>query len=316
VGDDVAEPAGRGEGLSETPVTAVRALMTGAIDYAGLFPPAALAMPDAVERYDRYRRGPYAGLLGRFIIPVARLEEFVGAFTALAVHHAHDDATPWRLSVIAKASDAATLAAFNARYGSRVTIDAIEAPLMRQADVPALGAFGALAATYAVFVEVGSAADPTPLIALLAHHRLRAKIRTGGVTADAFPAAEAVARFILACRDAHVPFKATAGLHHAWRADYPLTYEPGSARAPMYGFVNVLLASAAATGGAGADELVGILSARNGVGVAIDVRGCVLPSGRAVPAALIAAARTVGMASFGSCSFEEPVAELIERGIL
>jgi hypothetical protein len=118
----------------------------------------------------------------------------------------------------------------------------------------------------------------------------------------------------VACRDAKVPFKATAGLHHAIRAEYPLTYEPESRRATMFGFVNVLLASAAAAGGASANEVEKILSATDGF--VIDGTGALLPTGRLMQAVDVAKARLSGIASFGSCSFDEPVAELTERGLL
>lgn len=294
----------------------VRAMMNGAIDYAGLFPPAALSMTETVHRYAAYLASPESWMLGRLIVPVGRLEEFIDAYLALA-HSARDDvadeppSAPWRLSVIARASDAAALAAFNTRYGALVRIDTVEAPTVTAADIPSLGA---LAASYAVFAEVSAAADPGPIVALLAHHKVRAKVRTGGVTPDAIPTAENIARFLVACRDAKVPFKATAGLHHAIRADYPLTYEPGSARATMFGFVNVLLASAAAAGGASASEVEKILAATDGF--VIDGTGALLPTGRLLQAVDVAKARTTGIASFGSCSFDEPVAELTQRGLL
>ena len=300
---------------------AVRALMAGAIDYAGLFPPAGLPMAAAVQNYSGYRAGPNAWMLGRFIVPVARLEEFVEAFTALPVHavnagHAgHDERSPWPLSVIAKASDAATVAAFNGRYGSRARIDTIEAPpgqTAREADIEALAP---LAATYSVFAEVGWADDPTPLIASLAQHGLMAKIRTGGVAAEAFPPPEAVARFVLACRVAKVPFKATAGLHHMIRGEYPLTYEPGCARATMYGFMNVMLASAAAGADAQAIEFAGILDEHDVNAITFE-EGNVRVGSHVIDVAAIETARSDGMRAFGSCSFDEPVAELTGRGLL
>lgn len=288
---------------------ALRALMSGAIDYAGLFPPAGLSMADAVRNYASYRAGPHAWMLGRLIVPVARLDEFVGAYTALPVHN---EDSPWLLSVIAKASDAAALAAFNTRYGSRTRIDTIEAPPVREADIEALAPLGA---TYTVFAEVASADDPTSLIALLGHHNLRAKIRTGGVTTQAFPSADAIARFIVACAQAKVPFKATAGLHHLLRAEYPLTYEPGSACATMYGFMNMLAASSVASAGAGVSDVAAVLGERSASAITFDARGVRVAS-RDIDVAAITAARANGMASFGSCSFDEPVAELTERGFL
>ena len=70
-----------------------------------------------------------------------------------------------------------------------------------------------------------------------------AKIRTGGVSADAIPSAAQVAEFLAACAEAKVPFKATAGLHHPLRSVQKLTYEPGSASALMHGFINVFVAA-------------------------------------------------------------------------
>ena len=173
---------------------------------------------------------------------------------------------------------------------------------MHEADLAALAP---LAASYTVYVEVPWAEDPAPKIAHLAAHGLRAKLRTGGVVADAIPPTAAVARFIAACQDAKVRFKATAGLHHAARGDYPLTYEPGSARATMHGFLNVL---AAGTVTAGADESEFLERMLEGVRLACD--------NSAFAAKLIADARVNGMQSFGSCSFDEPVAELTERGLI
>ncbi len=57
-----------------------------------------------------------------------------------------------------------------------------------------------------------------------------AKLRTGGVVEEAFPAVEQIAGFIARCAELGVPFKATAGLHHPLRCIRPLTYEPNSPR--------------------------------------------------------------------------------------
>jgi hypothetical protein len=58
---------------------AARPLLAGVVDYAGLFPPAGLAMAPTVHRYAAYRRGPQRALLGRLVVPIARLEEFEAA---------------------------------------------------------------------------------------------------------------------------------------------------------------------------------------------------------------------------------------------
>src|SRR6185503_6096765 len=89
--------------------------------------------------------------------------------------------------------------------------------------------------------EVVNGGDARGFIAALAGHSAAAKVRTGGVTPEAFPAPGKLAEFISACHGAGVPFKATAGLHHPVRAEYPLTYEPGCPRGVMHGFLNVFL---------------------------------------------------------------------------
>jgi hypothetical protein len=52
-----------------------RALLTGLIDYAGLFPPAQLPLEEAVRNYARYSTEPESWMLGRFICPAGRLAE-------------------------------------------------------------------------------------------------------------------------------------------------------------------------------------------------------------------------------------------------
>jgi len=56
-------------------MTAVETLLTGLIDYAGLYPPAGLDMRTAVRNYLSYQDGPHAFALGRFIVDIARADE-------------------------------------------------------------------------------------------------------------------------------------------------------------------------------------------------------------------------------------------------
>src|SRR5690606_7727239 len=107
---------------------AARALLGGAVDYAGLFPPSGLDMAEAVANYAGYRAGEDAWALGRFVVPVARL----GEFSAAAAAHLPDiaDGTPWRLSALLgaePAADAALIARFNDRHRGRALVDAVEA---------------------------------------------------------------------------------------------------------------------------------------------------------------------------------------------
>lgn len=60
----------------------VRSALRGLIDYAGLFPPAQESMDDAVRHYAAYRRAAHQWMLGRFVVPASRLDEFAAAVAA------------------------------------------------------------------------------------------------------------------------------------------------------------------------------------------------------------------------------------------
>jgi hypothetical protein len=275
------------------------------VDYAGLFPPAALGMREAVANYARYRAGERKEMLARFVLPVARLAEFVDAATSVET----DARGAWPLAVLAGAGDAAALDAFNSKHGTRWEIDTVEAKATSSSDVAAIAA--ALAPRYAVYVEIPVKEDPSLLLTAIAGADLRAKIRTGGVTADAFPAPADVARFIGLCARLGLPFKATAGLHHPLRGDFKLTYAADSARGTMYGFLNVFLAAALLHAGVvkRESEVVPLLEERDARSIIVDDAG-ITWRGHRVDRAAIRAARRTFAGSFGSCSFEEPVADL------
>ncbi len=60
------------------------------------------------------------------------------------------------------------------------------------------------------------------------------KLRTGGVTADAFPTSEEIAGTLVTAAQAAVPIKFTAGLHH------PIRQHRDEVKTKMHGFLNVL----------------------------------------------------------------------------
>lgn len=288
----------------EVPAGAV-VLLTGLVDYAGLFPPAARSMAEAVREYAAARDGDDAWVLGRFVVPAARLAELA---EALAIRPAPP--ARWPVSAIGSGDperDAAAIAAFNDGMAGRAIVDMLESKPQ------GLDGIGRLADTTAgrgliVYVEVPLDADVDAWLASIAGHGLRAKIRTGGVTAAAFPAAAAVAAFLAAAVRAGVPFKATAGLHHPLRGVYALTYAPDAPAAPMYGYLNVLLAAAAVRAGAEAGEAAAILLDDDPATLAFaadEVRW----RERRYPLALLHAVRADHLMGFGSCSFREPVDE-------
>ena len=280
--------------------TAVRPLLAGLIDYAGLFPPAALSMADAVANYATYRAGGDAWALGRFVVPVSRLEEFESA----AADGASGD--PWRLSALAQASDADGIVAFNVRNAGRAVIDALETKAEAVDDVAGLAP---LARIGAVYVEIPVRDDPGPLVRAIGAHGLCAKIRTGGVTPGAFPPPADVARFLAACARHGVAFKATAGLHHPLRGEYPLTYERHAALGTMFGYLNVFVAALFVRHGMSEADAIALLEERDPSAIHLDAAG-VRWRNHALDAGVVTGARAQFALSFGSCSFREPIDDL------
>jgi hypothetical protein len=285
-------------------VSAVRALLGGIVDYAGLFPPAALDLPTAVRNYASYLEDADAWMLGRFVIPVARLTELDEAGLPRA------PAQPWRLTALVGGdieADLARVADFNASHRGRASVEVLEAKASSVDEIRRLAAAAERDRT--VFVELPVAADLESLLGAVKEAGFSAKIRTGGVVADAFPTAQYVARFIRACLSAHVPFKATAGLHHPLRAEYRLTYEPGAPRGLMFGYLNVFLAAALIANGLSDADAVRLLEERDPSAfdltpVTVGWRGHVLTADE------VTRVREHVAVSFGSCSYREPVDEL------
>jgi hypothetical protein len=254
--------------------------------------------------------------LGRFVVPVARLAELEQEAARFAPPASLDDsgADPWRLSALLSTDlhrELEALGEFNCRHAAAgapaLSADVVE---VRADAVEAVDRLFAAVPRWAqAYVEIPLDRDPVPLVAAIARRGGRAKGRTGGITPEAFPPAESLARFLRACTDAGVPFKVTAGLHHPLRAEYRLTYAPDSPRGTMFGFLNVFLAAAFLHHGMGDADVVRLLEERSPeairfAGDGVEWRGHRLDRGA------IAAARATGIVAFGSCSFTEPVGEL------
>jgi hypothetical protein len=297
----------------------VRALLTRVIDYAGFFPPASLDLDAVVANYASYRDSADAWMLGRLVVPAARLTEV--AESAMRAGVETQDGKPWQISAtlgVDARADMATVRAFNARHATTTAswfaaVDAVELRLDEESAIAELPL--SLGIDLETFVEVPAQADVAGLIRAIRLIGTRAKIRMGGVTAEAFPSVEHVLRFIRTCVEMRVPFKATAGLHHAFTGAYPLTYESNASSAPMYGFLNVLLATAMVRGGIGDDDALALLLERDGATIARDGSQLTWRE-HVVTAPELVAARESALMSIGSCSFREPVDAVRALGLV
>jgi len=227
------------------PATSLQALLAKSIDYAGMFPPCGLALEPALQNQAQYVRSPDAWMLGAFVLPV---EQFDAARQLLS-HF--DPLHPLRVAALGpKTANAdaflealdtadAAIRSFSSNV-DLVSISHLEMLLPPDVDLPLLEEARSIVGDLSVFWE----APPDraqQAIELLAEHNSDAdvatfgyKLRTGGVTADAFPTSAQIASALVAPATHQLPLKFTAGLHH------PIRQFRDEVKTKMHGFLNVL----------------------------------------------------------------------------
>jgi hypothetical protein len=298
-----------------------RSALTALIDYAGLFPPAALSMREAVDEYRAARGGPDGWIVDRFICPAGRLEELLG----ILVPTMTTGEEPWRLAITGSAgwletltSDAGAVRTFIDATASAATVDLVElrVPVGVTAGQLSSDAARFLQAYPAiVFFELSWATAPMEAMDALAGLRtelgraLGVKLRCGGLSPELFPSPEEAARFIVAAAARSLPLKATAGLHHPVRH---LDTETGFHH---HGFLNVLAANALAHGGESEGSVAAALAEEDPSAFGLDRSGLSW-RGHRVGANELDEIRRTAFVAYGSCSFAEPVADLTASGVL
>jgi hypothetical protein len=301
--------------------SSARLLLDRVIDYAGLFPPAALAMPDAVADYAASLAGPQSWMLGRFVVPAARLAELVEVVGLL---EPVNDGRAWSLSVLVADApgDVPTVTSMAATCeAAGMRIESLEVK------AGTAGAVGTLARELPDGMETWFEIAPGPALGstlrAIAAVDGGAKMRMGGTTPAAFPPATDVARFLLACAREGVRFKATAGLHHALPGRFRVTYADDSARAAMHGFLNVLLAAVLARDlclrrhpEPEAEAAVAALLEEPNPGAFMWKDDGIRWRAHWLSADAIAGTRARFARSFGSCSFDEPVDDLTTLALI
>lgn len=319
----------------------LRTLLSGILDYAGLFPPAKLALPDALRNYAAYLQGEAAWMLGRFVCPCATL----GAVDALRIRLAQPGDAPWRFSGLGRGgedeasfltglrADLTDVSGIHQRLEGSVLVDALETRLPASVvqagarDVARVAAAAAEAWCNAVspsdasspslFLEIAPGEDWTRAFAHAVegvrtvrdrHRALGLKLRTGGVEAHQIPPVAQVAAFIAECAAADVPFKATAGLHH------PLRHESREVGTKMHGFLNVFVAAALAHAERPpARDLESVLAEEAPAVFSIS-DDAIAWRGHRLTLERIRVCRGALALSFGSCSLTEPVDDLRALG--
>lgn len=301
-------------------MSSLNALLAGLIDYAGLFPPASLPLEEAVRNYAAYKAGPHAFALGRFVVSASQLEELDRIATPHFPRLPESD--PWRLTVLLGSDLAVGLPAirkFNDRHQAWATtgkalVDTVEL----KSSTPAMihDAKRLMPPAIETYFEIPIKENPGVLLEALKKAGAWAKVRTGGTTPADIPMTADLVRFISLAARHNVPFKATAGLHHAIRAVYPLTDEPGAPTATMFGFLNVfLVASFMHSGGATLTDSAALLEETDVSAIRFNEKGVRWRLFR-LSLEQLEATRARFALAFGSCSFEEPIHELQAAGLI
>ncbi len=295
-------------------MASVRSLLHGAIDYAGLYPPAALSMSEAVINYAMYRNSNYNWMLGRFVVGVERLAEF---YENAADFISRDVSSAWRIAVVAGEDLFESIRAvedFNAANGPHAVCDSIEVKTVTAYQVETVSA--ALPRGVTAYFEIEPKEDFVDLITAVSVAGQRAKLRTGGITAAAFPSSASIVRFVLICTAANVPFKATAGLHHPIRCFRPLTYAANSVKGTMHGFLNLFLMTGFARESFRRSFLEDVMEDEFEEVFEFEPASVKWRDEFVLTLNQIERLRTYGIQSFGSCSFDEPIADLQSLGVL
>jgi len=293
------------------PAATLRAMMRRLVDYAGLFAPAELSMPEATARYASYLHSSDAWMLGRFVVPLERLDELAESADPLL----RDGGEAWRISALvgADANAGVRIRTFNSAHRGRLMVDVVECRPIARGSVAST--IGSLPGEMRIFVELPLVDDPRSGLLEIRSAGAWAKIRTGGVTAESFPSAREIGRFLARAAELIVPFKATAGLHHPLCGTYPLTYAESPPRGRMFGFLNVFAAAVFAQAHMNERSLAELVDEERAEAIQFSDESLSWRTNTATTAQIARARASLGLA-FGSCSFEEPVAGLRELGLL
>jgi len=304
------------------------ALFSGLIDYAGLYPPAALGLPQAINNFRSYTNAEDAWMLSRFVAGSAHLQQLTDELLV-----GFPPESPLALSLVSK-DPVLELPRVVSALSQAARVTAVEVLL-----TPGVSVHDQLASHREVLESLADAGHELgifyevpfsekwdqeflhlvdELAKEIASHstwRVGCKLRCGGLEPHLVPSPERLGGALHACAERSIAVKCTAGLHQPFR-HMPKPGETGSAGVPMHGYFNVYWAALTAYSKArSAVEIVEIVAEMESCNPrvmddAIEWRGVRLSEQE------IRTMRSSKVLSFGSCSFEEPIEAARELGWL
>lgn len=281
-------------------MTSTDDLFRSLFDDAAVFPPGNKPVDQAVVDHVRLSEGALSPLVGPFVISHTQL-------SGLATTAMGEILKPLPLSVtVGHPKMLGELIDKLAAVDLLSQLRSLEIVIPDSAEIDsALGQIARAASTSSprhldVYVEVPRSERRKTVLAAVGHSDFCAKFRTGGTVAGLYPSDAELADSIVSAARMRIPFKATAGLHHAIRNRDPFTgFE-------QHGFLNVIRAVDASLDGATVEQVAAVLSDRRGTSLA--------QWALALPVEQVTSVRHY-FRSFGTCSIAEPVAELRSLGL-
>jgi len=322
---------------------AVRVFLDGFFDYAGLFPPASLPLENAIAEYARYRVSADKWMIGPFVCHVSSLDD-LNAFG-----HLFEQSPPFRFSILIRPAndsdeflsvtqeDLDTMHRFVERHAGNVTTDMIEAHVPADSSMNKQKAKSLVSGLRSlevhsplvpssIFLEVSrdegfadrlknmasaivmseeSSEVSSGYSSLPSSTRIGLKLRCGGMDRLDFPTSEQIATFLKTVTRHGVLFKATAGLHH------PVRHLDVKSGFVMHGFLNVFFAAALdAVHDIPDHAMIQVLEELDAATFQFSDDG-IQWRDLAISTAALAQIRERMASSIGSCSFDEPRADLV-----
>ena len=278
----------------------IRPLFAKLVDDAAVFPPGNAPMPAAVRGYLDAIAGEHAGLVGVFLCPASRLPEMIVEVVKAK------PAEPVPISLVVDNGLGGVPKAVSTVESRRNMLRLRMVEMRAPSDVDATWLERVSEFVPEDVIRVVEPIRPTQVdrtawldgVRRVARYGCWPKLRCGGLRAGAFPTVTDVVDFLAAVCAENVPFKATAGLHHAVR------YQDEQTGFVHHGFLN-LMAGVARTL-AGRDAAPAVESTDPGSLVA-ELNDMPDSTARAVRQTF---------ASYGSCSLDEPIDDLSKLGLL
>jgi hypothetical protein len=285
------------------------ALYDSLFDDAAVFPPAVAPMPQAVDGYRAQAHSPHAWLMGNFVCPAPRLAELTETLHAPRRSDAANGTSQFTGRWAAELDVAVTLPSGVAdlcgamgflEMHPELRLRALELPVEADRLPEVIEQIRLLVPpAVPVYLELPLAQLDAERCAEIASAGCFIKLRTGGVTVEAFPSTAELSHALRSAVRSGAPFKCTAGLHHAVAQP---DHENGFKH---HGFLNVLLA-------------VHALQTRSGDGsdlLATTDQAELARRASSVPAADAAQLRSQ-FRRIGTCSLAEPLSDLVALGLI